>query len=41
MEFFGEKKIAIDNLINKMQVQQADAQVQDDAVQIEAKKATE
>ena len=41
MEIVGEKKKATDNLINEMQMQQADAQVQDDAAQIEAKKATE
>ena len=37
----GKKKIATDNLINEMQMQPTDAQVQDDAAQIEAKKSTE
>lgn len=36
-----EKKIATDNLINEMKMQQADAQIQDDAAKIEAEKANE
>ena len=41
MEKVGEKKLATDNLINEMKMQQADAQVQDDAAKIEAEKANE
>ena len=36
-----KEEIATDNLINEMQMQPTDAQVQDDAAQIEAKKSTE
>jgi len=41
MEKVEEKKIATDNLINEMEMQQADAQVQDDAAKTEADKANE
>lgn len=41
MEKVEEKKIATDDLIEKMKVQQADAKVQQDAAQIEAAKANE
>lgn len=41
MEMVEEKKKATDNLINQMRMQQADAQVQDDAAKIEAEKANE
>lgn len=41
MEKVEEKKIGTDNLINEMRMQQADAQVQDDAAKIEAEKANE
>ena len=41
MEKVEEKKIATDNLINEMKIQQADAKVQDDAATIEAEKANE
>lgn len=39
MEKVEEKKLATDNLITEMKMQQADAQVQDDAAKIEAEKA--
>lgn len=41
MEKVEEKKVATDILINEMKMQQADAQVQDDAAKIEAEKANE
>lgn len=41
LEKVEEKRIATDNLINQMRMQQADAQVQDDAAKIEAQRANE
>ena len=41
MQRVEEKKTATDNLINGIKMQQADAQVQDDAAKVEAHKANE
>ena len=41
MEKVAEKKVMTDKLIKEMSVQQADAQVQEDGAQLEAKKANE
>ena len=41
MKKVEEKKVATDNLINEMKMQQADAQVQDDKSKIEAQRANE
>lgn len=41
LEKVEEKRIATDNLINQMRMQQADAQVQDDAAKVEALRANE